>query len=36
MLLPLPYPSTSELLGLENVEDEYRCGNRIFLAIVIV
>ena len=32
----LPYPSTSELPGLENVEDEYHCGNRIFLAIVIV
>ena len=30
--LTLPYPSISELLGLENVEDEYRCGNRIFLA----
>ena len=26
------YPSTPELFGLENVEDEYRGGNRIFLA----
>ena len=34
--LTLPYPSTSELLGLENVEDGSRCGNRIFLAVVIV
>ena len=32
----LPYPSTSELLGLEIVEDAYWGGNRIFLAIVIV
>ena len=33
--LTLPYPSTSELLGLENVGGAYWCGNRIFLAIVI-
>ena len=33
--LTLPYPPTSELLGLESIEDEYRCGNRIILAIVI-
>ena len=32
----LPYPSTSELFGLESAEDEYRCGNRIILAIDIV
>ena len=34
--LTLHYPSTSELLGLEIVEDAYWGGNRIFLAIVIV
>ena len=28
----LPYPSTSELSGLESIEDEYRCGNWKFLA----
>ena len=32
-ILTLPYPSTSELLGLEIVEDAYWGGNRIFLAI---
>ena len=31
----LPYPSTSDLFGLESVEDVYRRGNRIFLAIVV-